>query len=99
LPFPPHHDGRRFFNPGGSGPRGFFSVLKWMLTRRRAPSPDFVPVESSVPPQSVDSPSLLVTLVNHSTVLLQQPGCHILTDPIWSERCSPFSFMGPRRHR
>ncbi|MDR3700750.1 MAG: MBL fold metallo-hydrolase [Candidatus Sulfopaludibacter sp.] len=97
--FPAHYNGRRFFNPGGSGPRGFLSVLKWMLTRRREPSPEFIPVEPSAPPHSVDSPSLLVTLVNHSTVLLQQPGCHILTDPIWSERCSPFSFIGPRRHR
>ena len=70
-----------------------------MLTGRRASSPDSIPVALSVPPQSVDSPSLLVTLVNHSTVLLQQPGCHILTDPIWAERCSPFSFVGPRRHR
>ena len=40
-----------------------------------------------------------VTLVNHSTVLLQQPGSNILTDPIWSERASPLSWIGPRRRR
>lgn len=38
-------------------------------------------------------------MVNHATVLLQQKGSNILTDPIWSERCSPVSFAGPRRHR
>lgn len=42
---------------------------------------------------------LRVTLINHSTVLLQQPGFHILTDPIWSERASPFAAIGPRRRR
>lgn len=70
-----------------------------MFTSRRESSPDHVPVEPSIPPLSVDSPSLLATFVNHSTVLLQQPGSNILTDPIWSERCSPVAFLGPRRHR
>jgi len=47
----------------------------------------------------MDTRALLVTLVNHSTVLLQQCGGNILTDPIWSDRCSPLKFAGPRRHR
>ncbi len=42
---------------------------------------------------------LQVTLVNHSTVLLQQRTSHILTDPIWSERASPLPWIGPRRRR
>ena len=37
--------------------------------------------------------------MNHSTVLLQQRGSNILTDPIWSERASPLSWVGPRRRR
>jgi L-ascorbate metabolism protein UlaG (beta-lactamase superfamily) len=40
-----------------------------------------------------------VTFINHSTVLIQLPGCNILTDPIWSERASPVPWAGPRRHR
>jgi L-ascorbate metabolism protein UlaG (beta-lactamase superfamily) len=35
--------------------------------------------------------------VNHSTVLIQYAGTNILTDPIWSDRASPFSSLGPRR--
>jgi L-ascorbate metabolism protein UlaG (beta-lactamase superfamily) len=31
-------------------------------------------------------------------VLLQQDGVNVLTDPIWSLRASPVSFVGPRRH-
>jgi L-ascorbate metabolism protein UlaG (beta-lactamase superfamily) len=42
---------------------------------------------------------LRVTLINHSTLLLQQSGSHILTDPIWSERASPLTSIGPRRRR
>ena len=38
-------------------------------------------------------------MVNHSTVLIQTEGTNILTDPIWSERASPFSWAGPRRKR
>ncbi len=40
-----------------------------------------------------------VTFVNHATVLIQQDGVNVLTDPIWSERASPFPFAGPRRVR
>jgi len=35
--------------------------------------------------------------VNHVTFLLQFPGLNLLTDPVWSERVSPFSFAGPKR--
>ena len=99
MPFPSHHRDGRFFNPGACGPRGLSSVLKWMFTSRRESSPKLIPIEPSIPPASAGSPSLLTTLVNHSTILLQQPGSNILTDPIWSPRCGPLPFLGPRRHR
>lgn len=35
----------------------------------------------------------------HSTVLIQADGLNILTDPIFSERCSPVSWAGPKRVR
>jgi L-ascorbate metabolism protein UlaG (beta-lactamase superfamily) len=38
-----------------------------------------------------------LTFINHSTVLLQLEGWNILTDPMWSERASPFTWMGPKR--
>ena len=47
----------------------------------------------------MEGSGLRITLVNHSTVLLQQRGSNILTDPIWSERVSPLSWIGPRRRR
>lgn len=39
------------------------------------------------------------TWVGHATVLVQAYGLNILTDPILSDRASPFSFIGPRRVR
>jgi L-ascorbate metabolism protein UlaG (beta-lactamase superfamily) len=40
-----------------------------------------------------------VTFINHATMLLQCDNVNILTDPIWSERCSPSAKIGPKRHR
>jgi L-ascorbate metabolism protein UlaG (beta-lactamase superfamily) len=95
-----HFDGKRFFNPGAPQTRGFLDLLRWKLTSRMEPSPRFISdVEPSKPPLRVEGRELLVTMVNHSTLLLQQSGVHVLTDPIWSERASPFTSIGPRRHR
>src|SRR5579862_3178911 len=98
--FPRHFDGKRYFNPGAPQTRGFLDALRWKLTSRPEPSPRFVSdVEPSQPPAGVEGNALRVTLVNHSTVLLQQGGVNILTDPIWSQRASPFTSIGPRRRR
>ena len=44
-----------------------------------------------------DPSKLQVTWVGHSTFLIQTAGQNILTDPIWSERASPLSWIGPKR--
>lgn len=95
-----HFDGKRFYNPDGRKPRGFLDVLRWKLASHREPAPELIDdVEPSIPPRHVDGPQWRVTLVNHSTVLLQQQNCNLLTDPFWSERASPLSWIGPCRHR
>src|SRR4051794_35384620 len=99
-PFPRHFDGKRFFNPDAPPARGFLDVLRWKLSSRPTPSPRFVAdVQPSKPPSRVAGDDLRVTVINHSTVLLQQRGVNILTDPIWSERASPLTWAGPRRRR
>ena len=98
--FARHFDGRRFYNPGSPKAPGFLSVVRWQLTSRRERSPRFIAdVTPTTPPRRVEGGGLRVTLVNHSTVLLQCRGSNILTDPIWSERASPFPWAGPRRRR
>lgn len=98
--YPSHFDGTRFFNPGTPQARGWLDLLRWKLSSRPERSPAFVPdVRPAQPPASVDGEALRVTLVNHSTTLLQGGGMNILTDPVWAERASPFGWIGPRRRR
>jgi Beta-lactamase superfamily domain len=37
------------------------------------------------------------TWLGHSTVLLEMDGKRVLTDPVFGDRASPFSFAGPKR--
>src|SRR5580692_8878894 len=98
--FPKHFDGKRYYNPNAPQALGFRELIRWKFTTRPEPSPRFVSdVEQSIPPRRIEGTELRTTFVNHSTVLLQQKGLNILTDPIWSERTSPFSWIGPRRRR
>jgi L-ascorbate metabolism protein UlaG (beta-lactamase superfamily) len=99
-PFPKHFDGRRFYNPAAAQARGWLDFFRWKLSSRPEPAPPFIAdVVPFVPPPRIDHPGLHVTVVNHSTVLLQQNGINILTDPVWSDRASPFRWIGPRRRR
>ena len=98
--FPKHFDGRRFHNPDAPQALGLRDVIRWKLRSRPEYSPAFVlDVSRCVPPRRLEGSGTRITLVNHSTVLIQQRDCNILTDPIWSERASPFSWVGPRRRR
>jgi L-ascorbate metabolism protein UlaG (beta-lactamase superfamily) len=94
---PSHFDGIRFRN---LVPRRnhFGAVLRWLISRK--PKPWHQHADATLaprPPKS--SQGLRVTFVNHATFLLQIEGINILTDPIWSERASPVSWLGPKRHR
>lgn len=46
-----------------------------------------------------DPQNFRVTWIGHSTLLIQIDGFNILTDPIFSDRASPFQFVGPKRIR
>jgi len=47
----------------------------------------------ATPPAS----GLRATWIGWSTVLVEIDGRRVLTDPIWSERCSPSTLLGPKR--
>ena len=104
---PPHHaPGGGFRNPWpDSAPRGFPDVLRWMVERLNdrlhgrgpAPPPEFPLARPAfISPRATDG-ALRATWVGHSTVLLQLGDLNMLTDPVWGERASPFTWAGPRR--
>jgi L-ascorbate metabolism protein UlaG (beta-lactamase superfamily) len=94
-----HFDGERFHN-ADSGPHTQGSFLKWQFTRERGQWRKWVNApRGDAPPPRVSEGVLRVTFVNHATMLIQMDGVNILTDPMWSYRCSPAQFAGPRRHR
>jgi L-ascorbate metabolism protein UlaG (beta-lactamase superfamily) len=45
----------------------------------------------------LDADGLHVTWLGHSTALVEIEGVRVLFDPVWSDRCSPTSFLGPKR--
>lgn len=100
-----HFDGERFFNPepgpgsvAHGGPARYFN--RWLSgDGERARWPERVPVVPTVPARRIEGAEMRVTWIGHATVLVQTQGLNILTDPIWSERASPFSFAGPKRVR
>jgi L-ascorbate metabolism protein UlaG (beta-lactamase superfamily) len=62
--------------------------------------------EPAAPVPTIDSAALYktppasglrVTWFGHSSMLLEIDGTNIVVDPLWSERASPFSWLGPKR--
>ncbi len=43
------------------------------------------------------STPLRITWFGHSIALIELDGKRFLTDPVWSERVSPYSWLGPKR--
>ncbi len=88
-------DGTRFFNPGGSAPKGFGDLLKWQAGGGRMAWPEGIAITPTRPASQVED--MTITMVGHATLLVQVAGLNLLTDPVWSLRASPFSFAGPKR--
>ncbi|KAI9498659.1 beta-lactamase superfamily domain-containing protein [Zychaea mexicana] len=42
--------------------------------------------------------AIVVTWLGHACALVQINGVNVLLDPVFSDRCSPFSFVGPKRY-
>jgi L-ascorbate metabolism protein UlaG (beta-lactamase superfamily) len=92
-----HFDGRRFFNPRGANGQPV-SALPRLVAAPRARWPSHVAVTPQRPPPLEDS-AAIVTFIGHSSFLIQTRYGNVLTDPVYSERASPLTFIGPRRVR
>jgi len=100
-----HHTSSGFCNPYTSfESRGFADFLKWQCDRlsgkaaRRSQVADLRFTNNDGALFRANREHFTVTWIGHSTTLIQIAGCNILTDPIFSERCSPVTWSGPKRH-
>lgn len=94
-------DGSHFSNPIATPPRGDgddIALIKGQFfgDEDREPSGK-IPVQ----PISADSlsrdPGLRAFWLGHAGVLIEIDGARVMVDPVFSERVSPFSFVGPKR--
>lgn len=94
-----HFDGKHFHNYGAVRERRGSNKFLWKFMVSNKPKwPQLLENDTyDKPPIRVEGKELRVSYVGHTTILLQTEGLNILTDPIWSNRASPFSFMGPIR--
>jgi N-acyl-phosphatidylethanolamine-hydrolysing phospholipase D len=105
---PAHHlsGGFRNLHIDSSSRRGDFFRWRFGLGPKEDPAlpPETVPAyrpQVVVPDLNslhhADPATIQITWLGHDTFLIQVAGLNILTDPIFSERASPFSFIGPKR--
>jgi N-acyl-phosphatidylethanolamine-hydrolysing phospholipase D len=100
---PAHHvpGGFRNPDPAFSRPSGW---SRWTFILRRALQSITSPRRFDAPRVANDGaalravpPPTAITWIGHATLLVQVDGLGILTDPQWSDRAGPTSWLGPRR--
>ncbi|QYK06079.1 MBL fold metallo-hydrolase [Shewanella zhangzhouensis] len=82
----------------GAGLGDLVGIIKAYLgAKRTAPSPkSAVPLEP-ITQAELARPQARLYRLGHSTVLMYLDGKWLLTDPVFSERASPFQWVGPKR--
>lgn len=104
-----HHNkhGKGFVNPWDSytdrSARQLIGAMAWRALSGKSKSPDTTPpTVAVVKPDFLPSrktENLRATWLGHACYHVEFPGgFRVLFDPVFSPRCSPFSFMGPKRY-
>jgi L-ascorbate metabolism protein UlaG (beta-lactamase superfamily) len=74
------------------------ALIAWEFVGRRGRSRPAAPIPLGAPGIfDGDTRRLAVSWLGHSTTLLEIDGYRVLTDPVWSHRCSPSDVIGPER--
>jgi N-acyl-phosphatidylethanolamine-hydrolysing phospholipase D len=108
APPPIHHRDDGFQNTYTDfAPAGLGALLKWKAdgARQGLPRPPLTPtpkvkpdltfVHANATAGAAMQPA--ITWIGHATMLVQFGGLNVLTDRTFSERASPFNFLGPKR--
>lgn len=101
-----HHDrkrGKGFINPWDScNVPSVWQFMKWMFIGPRKKvdtAPPTVPVHEPSFLPSRATKRLRATWLGHACFYVEFPGgFRVLFDPVFTQRCSPFSFLGPKRY-
>lgn len=95
-----HFDGSRFFFPGKDITKGFGDLLKWQLGGTQKEWPKWRENPKSNDFQVMPAPGQFqFHYINHATIYVRSAQQAFITDPVWSERTSPFQWVGPKRVR
>ncbi|KAH8691606.1 putative Zn-dependent hydrolase/oxidoreductase family protein [Talaromyces proteolyticus] len=104
-----HHINGGYTNPWES----FVNITSWEITKaligRRLTgeanhpdtTPPTVPVQKPtfLPSRETDSSSVRATWLGHACFYVEFPGgLRVLFDPVFEDRCSPLSWLGPKRY-
>jgi L-ascorbate metabolism protein UlaG (beta-lactamase superfamily) len=98
----PQHAEGKFHNTAPREQPGFFKTAAIFWRFATGKPADTVPSQP-LPVQALSQADLLAApdqslwRLGHSTMLLKIEGKFWLTDPVFSERASPFQFLGPKR--
>lgn len=97
----PQWKGKRFGNPLGRKDAPLMEILvEWIKGANNTSPTDVVPVLPRTAEEFATTPAddaLSITWLGHSTLLVEVDGQRILIDPVWGQRASPFTFVGPKR--
>lgn len=103
----PHHGPEGFLNPPGT-PNRDFSTARFLGFAFRRLTQDFdpailpdnhvMPMQEALAAFKAAPADDRITWIGHATMLIGLDGLNILTDPFFSERASPLSFIGPKRY-
>ncbi len=99
-PVTDHFNGHRFKNPSKRSAKGFKDVFKYIRKRQKDKWPKFEnPYVRKTKVEDANEHEIKIHFVNHSSFLIQIGSVNILTDPIWSEYCSPVPLPMLKRKR
>lgn len=91
-------DGVKFDNIEPFDDKSIFDLLSWKFgsMSESTPWPDEIN-SKQLKLSSQRSVKPIITVINHSSVLIQVDNLNIITDPHYSLRASPVQFAGPKR--
>ena len=98
-----HYNGKIFLNPVPTevmGKGSFLRILKLYLQNHpnRTPSTPLGPFYADLHQfNQLADDDVRVTWLGHSTNIVEIDGKRFLTDPLWYQRASPFTAIGPKR--